>query len=599
MLSTNSSSKTIIRENLKRYWVIAFLGYIGYVMQGMMPVLMNYRTFNAVADYARSVVMGTSFVINLFIVIIAIVAGSAVFGYLHTPVSSNATHALPVNRKQLFGSAVISGWLLCVIPLVIFAFSMLVLRGASSASLTSEEMKSLTEMMFGSNASAQEIYTLPHILSFLLTSVICTSVIFATTCLAAVMAGKKVIHELLALFIFILPSALVLTADSLCSEFLFGFDSLDVDYSWLNVTMAAMTEDTYGMDWQHIAYYIVVTILLLGLSLMIYKKVKLERIGMATTFPVVSDVLVVILTILASLSFGGVLDVFIDGSSSGKATRYVIVTLISSFIYYAIMRMIADGGPAIFSLKNLKKYGVCFVLLLVILAFTAMDISGFAGKTINSQDVESVHLETGFPKNVIMTDASFDDPEVTEALLGVQTAIISEKDVKGKQSAEGYDEFTTEEFTLKWKLKNGKELKRKYMATVDENHVKTNEALKKLFNTKAFRESLRIDVAKENKRTKMIEIYSSSTDWEEEENIRIKKEDWEGLLEAIDKDLSGVSYELLSEYSDPVGDEGEEEECTVIDITYKEDDYSGGNVFYIRDRDKNTIAFLKDKGYIK
>lgn len=593
MLSTSSYSKAIVQDNFKRNWSIPVMGFIAYAMFGLMPVLTSYRSFKNIADYAEGVMRGSSFMVNAVIIVIAIVTASVVFGYLHNQTSSNAMHAMPTNRSKLFASAVISGWVLMIIPLVVFGFSMLILRGATTVAGMPQD-ESIAEVMFGGTADAKEIYTLPHVLGFILTGVINASYAFAVSCLAAVLAGKKVIHELLAFFLLVLPALIASTIESMMSEYLFGFTDLNIDYSWLGATFAAMSKEGYGIQIVHSVYYLALTVAILAASLWIYKKVKLERIGNSTTFPEVADVLVVLLTVLLSITFGNTFTYLVSTTQLGKPMMCAIATLASSILYYVIMRMVADGGPSIFNKKNMLKYLPCLGILIVLLAFTAYDITGFNTRMPAAEEVESVHVYTTFPAGTFNTEEDFSDPAAIESLLGLQKAIIDDRDVSAK---EGYN---SDDFTLTWKLKDGREIKRKYDARKAKEYARTEKALKELYNTASFKEKLYIDAekvaAKCSKVTFFIEEASGYYSEGSEKNIA--KEDWKGFFEAINKDFAVLSYEDMEAHAGYAM----EEDHIVIDMTYKEkDEYDNivGDTYCMTFKDKNTVDFLKSKGYMK
>ena len=596
MLSTSSYSKAIVQDNFKRNWSIPVMGFIAYGLVGLMPVLTSYRSFKNIAAYAEGVMKGSGFLINSLIVIIAIVTASAVFGYLHNQTSSNAMHAMPTDRSKLFVSAFVSGWVLMIIPLVVFGFSMLILRGATTAAAIPQD-ESYSGLLFGSATSAKEIYTLPHVLGFILTGVINASYVFALACLAAVLAGKKVIHELLAFFILILPALIVTTVDSMMSEYLFGFSGLSVDYSWFGSPLAAMSKEDYSIQIWHSAYYLALTVAILAASLWIYKKIKLERIGNSTTFPQVAEVLVTLLTVLLSITFGNSFTLLTSASELEKPKLCAIATIVSSILYYVIMRMIADGGPSIFNKKNMLKYLPCLGILIILMAFTAFDVTGFNTRIPAAEEVDSVHVETTFPRFLFSTDEEFGDPKAIESLLELQQAVIDDREIVPA------DWYNSEDFTLVWKLKDGRQISRKYEARKAKEYKRTENALKNLYNTASFKEKLRIDVDKDIAKCRGMKIYVNNLESydEDEAEISIKKEDWKALLEAVNKDLAALSYE---EVEDRSNFEIVEPEISIETTEQSEEDRfldgdMSGKTYTMRFDDKNTVEFLKSKGYLK
>lgn len=592
MLSTGSYSKTIIKENFSRYWAIPVIGFIALFLAGMLPIMMNFRAFKLVRDHAATVMIGASFSINLIIVVIAITASVLVFSYMHNQVSSNAMHAMPVDRKRLFGSAVISGWILTVIPIVVIAFLMLTLRGATTApgAVTDADIE-VTSYLSLQSLEAKDIYTLPHALGFIVTSVISATFAYAVACLAAVLSGRTYIHVLLALFLFILPNTLAAMAESLCKEYLFGFDGLNVHYELMNASSYALGKGGFAVDARYVIYYVVLSLLILAVSYKIYSGIKLERIGNAASYPVVGDVLAGLLAIISTIEFSHLFVLISGNSEAEKPLRFVITALISSIVFYSIMRMIADSSTDIFNKRALKQYAVCLGVLAVITAFTVLDVTGYGSRVPAADEVASVKLNTTFPFGLFDVDKEFEDPELISSVTELQKAIIEDRNTELPE--EGYN---SAEFTIIWKLKNGREIKRNYEAKRTASFKNTDAALKKLYNTKAFRDSIILDADKDIARCSRIDLFIYDADWEGESES-IEKKDWPGLFDAISKDIRKIPYDRLNEYG-----EYSEKSNMGIEIRYKnnnESENSEGGEFIMSSNDKNTYEFLRSKGYIK
>lgn len=593
MLSTSSYSKTLIRDNLSRFSVLPLLGFVALFAAGILPGLMSYRRFVYVSQYSESVMKGSAFTINAIITVIAIISAVWVFGYLHENAQTNAMHRMPVTRNSLFGSAVISGWMMTAIPIIAFAIMTFVLRGANS---TEKQMYDIYSSFMIRPLPAAEIFTAAHALSFAIKSLVTASFVFAVSCLAAVISGRKTIHALLAMFLLVLPVTLAVQTESLCRGYLQGFDGLNINYKLLGALGFAVSDDEFRIHAGYTAYYIVLSIALLALALWIYKRVRLERVGNATTFPVAGDILASLLTIICTLGTAQLFASATSGSEAEKPVRFVISALIASAVFYAIMRMIADSSPGIFNRKTLRQYGICLAIIAVITSITVLDVTGYSNriaKIADAEDIENIHIKTGFPSNITEVDDDFTDPETIEAVAGLREAIYLDR----KVSAE--NDYGSETFELTWKLKNGKEIKRTYEARTGKQFKKTNAALENLYESEAYKEKIAIDVETVLKKTDKIELYGTGVYGSKDEDyVRIGKEDEKELLEAVNKDLKAVSYDRIKEYTG----ESDTEDLVYVEISYIKadaDDGSSGCSYAISEKDKNAMQFLKNKGYIK
>ena len=598
MLSTSSYSKMIIKDNFKRYWAIPAVGMLAYILIGILPLALNYKSFAEISQHAATMMQAASFSINSIITILAVVAASAVFDYLHDPVSSNAIHSLPLNRRKLFVSSAFSGWVMMMIPMLIFAVMTPLFRGATSPN---GNMKydmysdSMVEVM-----GAKEVFTAPHLLQFLLISTVTATSVYAIACLSGVLAGRKVIQPLLAYFLFFLPVTMVFLIQDICEQYLFGYEAKEMNYDFLNPMLYALGRGGIfnvrtdagigGEDAVRLIYYLAISAVLMGISAWIYSKIKLERIGNATTFPVVGDILAALLTLMGTLGFSVLTADLMSDDKAGMTTRFIIIALISSVIFYAIMRMIADSTPSVFNSVNIKKYVICLAILLVIIAFTALDITGYGKKEPAASEVESVHVKSGFPNNTFEVDDDFSDADTIAVLSELQKALIEDRYVNENE------DIMTDSIELTWKMKNGSELTRTYYMCRGKGFDKTEGALKKLYNTTAYREKLHIDKEDIIKKCKYMEVYGE--DILNEDYTRIKKEDERALLDAVDKDLSVVPYEKLGQLA---GDMDDGERLCIIDVNCKAEETEGYDVksFLMSKDAENTKEFLKSKGYIK
>lgn len=596
MLSTSSCSKTIIRENLTRYWAVPAMGLLGLLMVGLIPFLISYKSFQFVAGYAISVVSGSSFAINFVITILAVVASSVVFGYLHNPVSSNTMHAIPVRRSGLFASAYVSGWIMTALPIVIFPMFLMIARGAkSNAKLDNETVEALT-LLVGEIRGAKDIFTLPHLLGFIITSLVVATFVYSLACLAAVLSGRSVIHVLLALFLMILPNTLVLEADAICGGYLFGFRGLDINLALINALNYASDKEAFAVDIGYLLYYLALSAIFAAASVFIYKKIKLERIGNATTFPVIGDVLAALLTVMCAIGFAHMLAwIGSDNNIVESAKKFAAIAVVSSILFYIIMRMIADSSFSVFNMKNLAKYGICLAVIAVILTFTAFDITGYGKWVPSDSSVASVHVDSSFPNSVIEVEADFKDAKTIEAFAKLQQAAINEK---GKERPENYYSDT---FNLTWTLKDGSKKTRSFEAVAAKGFDESTAAMKAVYDSEEYRDKMHIDIKAEVEKSKRIRYMSYSANDAMEDYVDIKKEDWEGVLEAVDKDLSSRSFDKVYKIAENAEEEDFSDDID-IEVEYKDVksfDEVSAKTYSVHKGENNLRNFLKEKGYIK
>lgn len=126
-------NKTIFLKNVTLYWpiwgvytlfVLISQPILFWISNSMSP---RYDQFTDEQKF-----QGLINILNfppyvIFIAFAAIFAGMAIYSYLYNTKSANMIHSLPVDRTQLYGTSLISGWAFLIIPLFVSAVLMTVL----------------------------------------------------------------------------------------------------------------------------------------------------------------------------------------------------------------------------------------------------------------------------------------------------------------------------------------------------------------------------------------------------------------------------------------------------------------------------------------
>ena len=116
-------NKTIFMKNVTLYWPIwGIYTLISVVMQpGLLWLFnnMSYFANNYNDEMQFRDLMGTVGFTGYVVLIAfgALFAGMALYSYMYNTKSANMIHSLPVDRTQLYGTALISGWAFLIAPL--------------------------------------------------------------------------------------------------------------------------------------------------------------------------------------------------------------------------------------------------------------------------------------------------------------------------------------------------------------------------------------------------------------------------------------------------------------------------------------------------
>ena len=122
---TSSFNTTIFKKNLTHYWPI-WIVYLCYLLM-VVPVSIGLIYANAENNYIGNVqpaqkqyyvigsaLAGAGSVVPVFIA--AAAAALAVFSYLYNPRNANMIHSLPLDRRELYITNYVSGFLFLFIP---------------------------------------------------------------------------------------------------------------------------------------------------------------------------------------------------------------------------------------------------------------------------------------------------------------------------------------------------------------------------------------------------------------------------------------------------------------------------------------------------
>ena len=122
-------NRTMLQKNVKLYWPIWTLYTIVLLLNG--PFSMWSRFKNAEFIYGKNWHKYMLDIISpaismeadmIFIFVMALVTGMAMFSYLYNSRACNMIHSMPVTRRQLFSTNVLTGLLFMWIPQIIKYF---------------------------------------------------------------------------------------------------------------------------------------------------------------------------------------------------------------------------------------------------------------------------------------------------------------------------------------------------------------------------------------------------------------------------------------------------------------------------------------------
>ncbi len=123
---TSFINKTMLQKNVKLYWPIWTLYTIVLLLNGPFSMWSRFKSAEFIygTNWHKYMLDIMSPAISMeadmiFIFVMALVTGMAMFSYLYNSRACNMIHAMPVTRRQLFSTNVLTGLLFMWIPQIV------------------------------------------------------------------------------------------------------------------------------------------------------------------------------------------------------------------------------------------------------------------------------------------------------------------------------------------------------------------------------------------------------------------------------------------------------------------------------------------------
>ncbi|MBP1737237.1 MAG: hypothetical protein H6Q60_1118 [Oscillospiraceae bacterium] len=474
-------SPTLYLKNATRFWPLWAVYLVIWLVALPASLLVSYRdrlvdTYT-IARFASTI--PPELLRNLGIPLVfsfSIATALATFSYLCNSRASCMIHALPIRRETLFFTNYLSGLSFFILPnLVVFLLMLL-----TEAATGSVDLSALGLWLLGMTLLPLFFYS------------------FAVFC--AMVTGNLMA---LASFYCILNFLGVILAEligAVLSTFVFGFQmqgsdtALQTAGQWLTPCWSLLkhcqleyTYDTTGnlisssfSGVRYLFLYAGIGVLLAIVSLLLYRRRRMERAGDTVTVSPLRPVFRYGFAFCTALSLGLLLyAIFFENgySISGNVWGLLTLLILSGALGYFAAEMMLQKSFRVFS-----KWKGCVIFLLCLTALTISleyDLLGYEHRVPSADEVESVSLTTPYAApydNASGTTVTLTDPELIEQVISIHQTIIAQKQAIESQSYEAYysDNYIdgkdgvsvqvsgNASFSVTYQLKNGLILTRSY-----------------------------------------------------------------------------------------------------------------------------------------
>lgn len=458
-------SGALMKEIFRMYWYIPVFTFMLYFFAGIMPILSNMSNMDSIDYYIHESVKNMNIIYTGIVCVVPVITAVLMMGFIHKESKALMLHIQPLSKNRIFNSYYISGWLMCIIPLLITTALYLLL---------SFRIHAITRF---------------DIIYWLLSSIAVMTWFFGITVFAGTLTGTAVMNLLAAGVLTIIFPVLVSIAEAYCNIFISGYYKMPecVTYIAENYNPMLNMLFRYGEEETGrtivFAVYFAVGVLLSAWGRRIYKIRKLERVGSSTLSKTFEELMTYLVVFVGMSSFGLMMWTFSD-----SRLMIIVGMIIGTLLTLSIVKIIVNRSMRIFGRDFLRSLAVYSAIAVVFVALTVFDITGFSKRVPEASDVKSVEMEdfasfydnfidSGFTEESnVNSKMQFTSPESIDKIVELHNYIVDNKLYAGESEtgAEVYDldgtpvSIGSEYIHIKYKLENGNSLERYYSVNMDQ-----------------------------------------------------------------------------------------------------------------------------------
>ena len=359
-------NKTIFLKNVTLYWPIwGIYTLISIIMQPFLLWLFNnmsYFSSRYTDDMQFRDLMGTV-EFNGYVVLIAfgaLLSGMAIYSYMYNTKSANMIHSLPVDRTQLYGTALISGWAFLIVPLFVTAL--------------------LSTLM-------SLIYTIPgigYVWLWFLNVAALAFIAFAIVSICALFTGHIVILPMYVFAVNVISWIVYYLVNAVVTTFGFGVTDLGNNAERLAVVFSPVQCFAENLKWEYnysdtgelkgalltgteyVWLYLLVAIVFYVAAYIIYRKRKIEQAGDFLTVNWVKPIFRGVVAILGAI-YGAMIvrEILLDTRIGCGMFVFVCMLIVIGAIFYFAADMFIKKSFHVFKKKNWLGCAVSCVIVLV------------------------------------------------------------------------------------------------------------------------------------------------------------------------------------------------------------------------------------------
>ena len=367
-------SLTLLLENFKLYWYIPLLSFVAYFFGGIFPIITHRENIDDYSGFLTNSFANYNVAYLPLLVFVPLIASVTVMNFYHRQDRAIALHSQPLSKSRIFNSQLLSGWLMCALPLLLTALLYLCF-------MTECNVYTVTEYdnFYSGSPAAQSInvYTAANIACWLGSTTAMMTFFYGLYTLAGALVGTGIMQVLLSGVFFGACPMILFIAQGYCQEFLRGYSGMSqtAENLMIGANPAVQIISNFGemLSLKLCLIYLAAGVLALVLARLAYGKAKLEKVGDSMMFRTLEELITWLISFVGATACGMIF-YYLLSETLPTLLLGVFVGLLAT---YFVVKIIIAKSVKVFTKRNLISLGIASLICLLFLAVTVFDLTGY------------------------------------------------------------------------------------------------------------------------------------------------------------------------------------------------------------------------------
>ncbi|MEH7418456.1 DUF6449 domain-containing protein [Neobacillus drentensis] len=372
-------------------------------------------------------------------VIVPVILAVFLFRFLHVKQAADLMHSIPLKREKIFHQYALTGMVLLILPVSVITLIILLMHKTLDFS---------------------NLFSVKDIFYWAGTTSVITLLLYTAAVFIAMMTGMSIVQAILSYVFLLFPIGITMLLFFNLKIVLYGFPGdylLNRQLEKLSPITYAAVLDSRKFQWGEGIVYIILTIVLYGLSIIFYKKRNLESASEAIAFPKLRSI----------FKYGVTFCVMLLGGSYFQEVSYRSFSW--TIFGYVIGAVIGYLGAEMILRKTWRVFGrikglIVYLAITAVLGIGVQILGIYENIVPGEEQIKTVLFSNqfGFYTNddiyrEYYTPTPMKEKANIEAVRMLHQQLLSDKRINQQK-----ENNQSENFYIQYELKNGSKVTREY-----------------------------------------------------------------------------------------------------------------------------------------